>query len=341
MSALSATPFEGTGEEWDRYAAAAAGSTHCHRHAWLEVIRQAFAHECLPLCARGTDGELAGILPLVRVRTPIFGHFMVSMPYLSYGGPLGPEDVTRALADAAVGLAERDGVRLLELRAAGALPLELPAARHKVTVVLDLPTASEKLWNGLPSKLRSQVRRPEKEGIEVRFGPDQVEPFHRVFARHMRDLGTPPLPLRFFRAVAERFGDDAWFACAWLGGRPVAAGAGVDWQGETEIIWASALREMSRSAPNMLIYWRAMERAASRGMARFNFGRCTPGSGTHRFKLQWGGREVPLFWYRWGRGAAATPSPHDAGYGLAIQVWKRLPVPLTTRLGGWLIRGIP
>ena len=46
---------------------------------------------------------------------------------------------------------------------------------------------------GFPAKLRSQVRRPEKEGITYAFGPDQVAPFFEVFARHMRDLGTPLL----------------------------------------------------------------------------------------------------------------------------------------------------
>ena len=63
----------------------------------------------------------------------------------------------------------------------------------------------------------------------------------------------------------------------------------------------------------MLLYWAFMERAVREGLRIFNFGRCTPGAGTHRFKRQWGSRDEPLWWYQHGPGgAAATPSP-DAG----------------------------
>lgn len=62
--------------------------------------------------------------------------------------------------------------------------------------------------------------------------------------------------------------------------------------------WASALAEHNRTSANMGLYHAFMLRAISDGCTRFNFGRCTPGSGTHRFKLQWGGREEALWWYQ-------------------------------------------
>ena len=116
----------------------------------------------------------------------------------------------------------------------------------------------------------------------VRFGTDQVAPFFEVFARHMRDLGTPAQPLTLFRELAKQFPDDCWFACAYLGARPVAAGCGFRFGSEFEMTWASSLRAYNRQAPNMLLYWACMERAIGEGITRFNFGRCTPGAGTHR-----------------------------------------------------------
>lgn len=330
-------------ERWDRFVAAQPDASFCHAFAWGEVIRRTFGHECLFLEARDPAGATAGVLPLVRVKTPLFGHFLVSMPFLSYGGPLGSAEAVRALADHAVALADGDGAGLLEFRSRHELPLALPVSHRKVTVVLDLePGNPEAAFKAFPSKLRSQVRRPQKEGVEVRFGADQLAPFYAVFARHMRDLGTPVLPRRFFEAVSAAFGERAWFAAAWLDGVPVAGGCGFTGGGEFEITWASSLAEYSRVAPNMLLYWAFIERAAQAGLRCFNFGRCTPGAGTHRFKLQWGSREEPLWWYQHARGAAAkTPSPDDAAYAWGPRLWKRLPVPVATALGPWVVRGIP
>ncbi len=91
------------------------------------------------------------------------------------------------------------GVKLLELRSAHQLPVDLPVSHRKVTVVLDLPADGDALMKAFPAKLRSQVRRPEKEGVTYRFGADQVEPFYaRSSPRHMRDLGTPTQGRRLF-----------------------------------------------------------------------------------------------------------------------------------------------
>ncbi len=236
------------------------------------------------------------------------------------------------------------GVKLLELRSPQALPIDLPASHRKITVVLDLPPGGpDALFEGFKAKLRSQVRRPEKEGVTVRWGRDQVGPFYTVFSRHMRDLGTPTQSRRFFEAIAEAFGEDAWFGCAYLGEVPIACGAGFRWDRDFEMTWASALVAYNRISPNMALYWAFLERAAREGLTLFNFGRCTPGSGTHRFKQQWGGRDVPLYWYQHAAGGreAHTPSPDDGAYSWGPRLWKRLPVPLATALGPRIVRGIP
>lgn len=342
---LTVEQYTGSAGEWDAFGRRQRGWTHYHGAGWGDVIRETLRHPWIPLVARGSDGAIAGILPLVRVRTPLFGRYLVSMPFLNYGGPLGSDDAVRALSLAAAEEADREKAKLLELRSGIELPLTLPVSHRKITVVLPLPARgeTEAAWKALGTKLRAQVKRPQKEGVTVRFGPDQVDPFYEVFARHMRDLGTPVLPRRFFRAIASRFGEEAWFGCAWLGGRPIAAGAGFRWADEFEMTWASALTEWNRIAPNMALYWSFIERAVNEGVARFNFGRCTPGGGTHRFKRQWGAEDEPLWWYQHvpGGGDAATPSPDDGAYAWGPRLWKRLPLRVATALGPSIVRGIP
>jgi len=338
---ISVERFTGAEEEWDLFAARQKGYTHFHRLRWRALIGEVFGHECLYLAAR-ESGELVGVLPLVRVRSVVFGHYLVSMPFLNYGGPLGTHSGIRALVDEAVSIARRENVKLLELRSRVPLDIWLAASHRKITVVLDVPADPEALFRSFDAKLRSQIRRPQKEGVEVRFGQEQVLPFFSVFARHMRDLGTPTQSLEFFRAIAEHFPEDCLFACAYLGGRPVAAGCGFRFGDEFEMTWACSLRAYNREAPNMLLYWACMQRAIDKGVKRFNFGRCTPGAGTHHFKMQWGGREEALWWYGLGvTSDAATPSPHDSAFRFGPRVWRRLRESIATAFGPSIVRYIP
>ncbi|HEU5219814.1 MAG TPA: FemAB family XrtA/PEP-CTERM system-associated protein [Gemmatimonadales bacterium] len=343
MTGVIVAPFGGTPSEWDELARRSDGFSHFHLYAWKGILERTFGHECPYLGARDETGRLTGLLPLVRVRSLLFGHYLVSMPFLNYGGPLGEPGAVQALTAAAAARARSEQVKLLELRSRIPLAVDLPVSHRKITVVLDLAPSADAAWKALPSKLRSQVKKPEKEGVTFRLDREQLEPFYAVFARHMRDLGTPTLPLRFFREIARAFPDDAWFGCAWYRGRPVACGAGFRFGREFEMTWASALSEYNRIAPNMGLYWAFMQRAIAEGAAEFNFGRCSPDSGTHRFKRQWGSRDVPLYWYQQSKdgGAAATPSPDQGAWSMGPRVWKRLPLPLANLLGPRIVRGIP
>ncbi|HEX9727592.1 MAG TPA: FemAB family XrtA/PEP-CTERM system-associated protein [Gemmatimonadales bacterium] len=338
--------FTGDGAEWDACVRGSGGWTHFHLYDWKSVIERVFGHECLYLACRTGAGDLVGVLPLVRVRSRIFGHYLVSMPFVNYGGPLGTSDAVRALATRAAERATADGVDLLELRSRVDLPLGLPVSHRKITVMLDLPSGNpEPLWKALSAKVRSQVRRPQKEGVRVVFGLDQVESFYHVYARHMRDLGTPVQSRRFFETLAETFADSMWVGCAYLDDRPIACGCGFRWDREFEMTWASSLREHNRIAPNMLLYWAFMERCVDQQVAAFNFGRCTPGGGTHRFKRQWGSRDEPLWWYQHsqtkGAGKRATPSPDDAAFSWGPRLWRYLPVPLANLMGPRIVRSVP
>lgn len=342
---MNVSRFEGTPADWDNFVRAQRGWSHFHLYGWRTVMERVFRHECIYLAARDESGRIAGVLPLVRIRSLIFGHFLVSMPFLNYGGPLGTDEAVGALVAEASALAARLGVKLMELRSRTELPIALPVSHRKITVLLDLPATPDALMKQLPAKLRSQVRRPTKDGVTAKIGPDQLNGFYEVFAHHMRDLGTPVLPRRFFEVARDVFGDQIVFAVAYHEDRPVACGCGFLWDTEFEISWASALRSHNAMSPNMLIYWELMAHVIGRGVRVFNFGRCTRGSGTHKFKMQWGSREEQLWWYRGGAAASsdesATPSQDTGVFALASRAWQRLPVSLTTRLGPAIVKFIP
>lgn len=339
---IAVEEFRGDPAEWDQFVQSSVKGTFCHLSGWREIITDVLGHECHYFAARDDSGECRGLLPLARVRSRLFGDYLLSMPFLNYGGPIGTPEAEQELCRHAQHLAQQLRVKLLELRTRHGACSDLRSAERKVTVVLPLPASPEALMARFPSKLRSQIRRPTKEGMEIRFGADQRDAFYAVFARNMRDLGTPVLPRRLFDELARVFPGEVVFSAVYYHGQPVAAGCGFIWGQEFELTWASSLREHSQRAPNMLLYWGLMQHMIGRGLSVFNFGRCTPDGGTHRFKLQWGGQTVPLRWLQWSStGTAAPPSPERPLFQMATRMWSRMPLALANTIGPLLARGLP
>ena len=342
LQSIRVEDFRGDAAEWDQYVRRSVNGTFCHLSGWREIITGVLGHQCHNLVARNDSGECQGVLPLARIRSRLFGDYLLSMPFLNYGGPIGTPEAEQKLGDHAQRLAHELKVKLLELRTRHWTRSELQTASRKVTVLLPLPVSPQALMAKFPAKLRSQIRRPMKEGMEVRFGADQRAAFYGVFARNMRDLGTPVLPRLFFDELARVFPGEVVFCSVYYEGQPVAVGCGFVWGQEFELTWASSLREHSQRAPNMLLYWGLMQHMIERGLTVFNFGRCTPDGGTHRFKLQWGGETVPLPWLQWSStGTAAPPSPDRPLFQMATRVWSRMPLAVANTIGPVLARSLP
>ena len=176
----------------------------------------------------------------------------------------------------------------------------------------------------------------------MRFGLNEIQAFYRVFAQNMRLLGTPVLPRRLFERFAAVFPEHVEFAVVYHGDVPIAAGCGFRFGSEFELTWASSLREYNKQAPNMLLYWSLMERMIELGITTFDFGRCTPDSGTHAFKKQWGGHDVALPWAQWSaRNVDSTPSPNQGVYKWAVAAWRHLPLAVTNRVGPLIATRLP
>jgi FemAB-related protein (PEP-CTERM system-associated) len=316
------------------------------RHpGWLSVLERGLQHTAYALEAVAGE-ETRGYLPLAYVRSLLFGRFLVGLPYLNSGGVVADDGAAlRALLDGALRLADALNVRHLELRHED--PVEHPGLNGKLTskvhMRLALPSFPGPLWEGLPAKVRNQVRKGEKSGLTVAWGAGELLPeFYAVFSRNMRDLGTPVYGRALFHGVLERFPADAEVCVVRAGRLPVAAALLLHGKGVTEVPSASSLREYNATCANMLLYWNLLDRAVQRGQEVFDFGRSTLDGNTYRFKKQWGARPQPATWqYYVRRGHVSDVRPDNPRYQRFIRLWQRLPVGLTRLLGPRIVRGIP
>jgi len=316
------------------------------RHpAWLNVFRKGLRHDVS--CLEAVEGEATrGILPLAHVSSLLFGNFLVSLPYLNYGGVLADDELTVSLlVDRAVQLADELGVRYLELRQEQ--PIEHPKLAQrmssKVHMRLALPAKSELLWKALSAKVRNQVRKGQKSGLSVAWGGQELlAEFHAVFSHNMRDLGTPTYGKKFFASILSQFPDRAEFCLVRAGETPVAGALLLHGWGVTEVPSASSLRKYNHTCANMLMYWHLLERSIERRQQVFDFGRSSRDSSTHRFKEQWGAKESSSEWqYYLRKGSISDMRPENPRYRRLIRIWQRLPVAVTRLLGPTIVRGIP
>jgi FemAB-related protein (PEP-CTERM system-associated) len=328
-----------------RFVEAAGTKTLDHDPRWLTVLARGLQQTPYMLCARH-GMALAGILPLSYLKGPLFGRFLVSLPYLNGGGVLAPDPrVAECLIERAIELAGDLDVRFLEFRQES--PLKHPQlceSRHdKCHMRLVLPVSQDALWKQIPAKVRNQIRKGEKQGFTIEWGgPERLADFYEVFSHNMRDLGTPVYGCSLFREILTHFKSESELCVLRLGNRPVAAALLLHGSTVTEVPSASSLRKFNSTNANMFMYWQLICRAVERGNRTFDFGRSTPGSGTYRFKEQWGAKPEPSVWqYYVRRGVAQQMRPDNARFGRLIRIWRRLPVPLTRLIGPTIVRGIP
>lgn len=324
---------------WDEFVLRARDGTVAHRWAWLDVVSGAYGHRVVPL-AGVRDGALVGVLPLVHMRSRLFGHHLVSMPFLDTGGLCTDHDeaVDAALSSAAANLAADCGARL-ELRHACDRPIPFVPSLHKVTLVVDLSGGEDALWKRIDGNRRTQVRKARKAGLTASVnGGEALSALCQILAVNLRDLGSPLHRRGFFRRIMAAFGEDARIVLVHDGDRPVGAGLLLihgDWIG---MPWSGSLRACSSRAPSQLVYWQSLSYGIARGCRTFDYGRSTPDSGTYQYKRQWAGEPAQLFWHRL-PGADAGSDVQRWQWG--TRVWRRLPVPIASLAGAAVRGGIP
>jgi FemAB-related protein (PEP-CTERM system-associated) len=325
-----------TGDAWQSLVRELRDSNIAHAPEWFTVIRTAYGHDPLYLSAEDEDGQ-RGLLPAFVVRRPFLGPVVTSMPFLDAGGPCcSSTALANFLVDRLIEQARVIGAHSVELRCTERLSLSCQPHEHKVNLTLPLPADPNDLWARFDKSVRNQIRKAERAGLTIEFGgAENLPAFYDTFVVRMRDLGSPVHGWNFLSAVVDRFGGCARVALARKGATPVGGLVALAFKDRLVVPWAACLNEYFTLCPNMLLYWETLRRACADGFRRFDFGRSTRGSGTYRFKRQWGAQDEQLFWYTipLTRQTSTSWSPDGSTAGFVTNAWRRLPLSVTRRLG--------
>ena len=330
---------------WDHFVSAHPDSSIYHYSIWGEIWKKAFQKQWHVIgCV--DNGIVKGGVPLVHMHSPWFGNFLVSVPYVNYGGFLVEhEEMVEPLFREVNKFGDHLGVKYIEFRHLKNFFPDLPMKCEKVSMWLSLPENAEILFKNFKPKLRSQIRKGEKNGLTLkRGGLDLLDEFYKVFSQNMRDLGTPVYGKDIFQYILQCFPKTSRIIVVRdQTSRPLAAGFLLGHRHRLEIPWASSLRAYNHLQTNMFLYWDCLKYACEEGYAVFDFGRSSQGASTYKFKEQWGAMPVPHFWhYRLNAGESLPQlNPQSQKFRMAIGIWKRLPLVVANHLGPSVAKHLP
>ena len=315
-----------------------------HTLAWRDVIEAVFGHRAHYLLAE-REGRVVGVLPLFRVRMPLLGSKLISLPYdIGSGGALAADEpAERALIERAVALARERRVDFLELRCARAhaVPESLGFRRSEPVLLSEMELDGEAtVWGRVSRDHRKAMRKAVTRGVAVRETdrPEDFERFYRVYLRAFRAFGTPPYPARYFPALHRHLSAtrSVRLLLAEVDGRCVGGlllfCRGPNWVSK----FAACLPEAVSLRTYPLLYGRAIELGLAAGCRRLGWGSSARSqTGLIEFKDRWGSRTWPAAVYGLPlRGSLPSLERYYDSEGIRQRVWRRLPLAATRVLGG-------
>ncbi|MBK1640336.1 peptidoglycan bridge formation protein FemAB [Chromatium okenii] len=329
-------------KRWDAFVEQHAEGTFFHLAGWKTVLEQAFGHKAYYLFAESTTGEIQGILPLGQVKSYLFGNGLISTPFCVYGGSIAiSNDICNQLEQAACMLATQLQVAHLELRQR--IPRET-SWQHKdlyVTFRKEIDSDPEKNLLAIPRKQRAMVRKGIQSGLVSKISND-VDAVHRVYSESVRNLGTPVFSQHYFRILKEVFGDACEALTVHHGDNIVAGVLSFYFRNEVLPYYGGGSVAARELKANDFMYWEVMRRASEHGYQIFDFGRSKQGTGAYDFKRNWGFEPQPMSYEFYLVTAKQLPdvNPLNPKYRFFINLWKRLPLPVSRFIGPFLSRNL-
>ena len=341
VAPLTVRPFRDLDRErWDRFVFDCAEATFFHRIGWREIYLQVFNHRTHYLLAERAD-RIVGVLPLVEMRSLLFGHSLVSLPFAVYGGPAADDPAAAtALYAAAAELGRELGVAHLELRNRVALAPAWPRQDLYVTFRKNLTRDANANFMAIPRKQRAMVRKAMQRGLSSEIDADTGR-FFDLYATNQHRHGTPPQSRHYFTELERVFGADCEVLTVLApDGRAVSSVLSFYFRNEVLPYYAGESAVARELAANDFKYWELMRRACERGIEVFDFGRSKRDTGALDFKRNWGFEVTPLHYEYQLYRREEVPQNHPANpkFHAAMNVWRRLPRGVVNAFGPLLAR---
>ena len=204
-----------------------------------------------------------------------------------------------------------------------------------------ISTDTDENLTAVPRKQRAMIRKAIKVGLETHLDAG-IDSLYDMYSQSVRNLGTPVFSKQYFSLLKAEFGDECEITIISKDGRPVSGVMSFYFRDEILPYYGGGTSEARALSANDFMYWQVMCQAAERGVQIFDYGRSKIDTGPYRFKKHWGFEPQPLH-YEYGLVRSTDMpnlSPTNPKYRLFINLWKRMPLPLSRLLGPMVSRNL-
>jgi len=329
--------------KWDAYVKSHQKGSFFHLSGWKTVIEKSFSHACYFLYAEH-EGEMSGVLPLVEVKSKLFGHALVSTPFCVYGGAIADSsDIVRQLEDEACKLAEQLDVDYLELRYKDKQDSALLLKQAHSTFGCEIAEDSDKILAKIKKKQRAVVRHSLKNDLSFSTSSstktNDFSDFYQLLSTSYRNLGTPIFKKRYFENLMTTFNDCSDITIIKDKDSNPSSAVMNFYFNEQVLPYYGGGNDNARGLKSAdFMYYQVLCHAQNKGKTWFDFGRSKNDSGPYKYKKNWGMEPQPLHYYYHLVKANELPnlSPNNPKYKFFINMWQKLPLKVSQIIGPFL-----
>ena len=279
-----------------------------HHPRWLDTLRRHYGYAFAAACALDASGEAVAGLPVALVSSRLTGRRLVSLPFSDLCPVLVLDGAPDEGASVAVArLVTEQQVRGIPLEARTVLPGVGSTVERFLVHLIDLTLGQAEVERRFHSRVRRNIRKAERSGVEVRRRTDRdaLDAFFALHVQTRRRLGVPTQPRAFIRDLEALFADGLGFvSLATHEAAPVAAAVFLRTGGTLTYKYGASDEAALALRPNNVLFGDTIRWACEEGLSTLDLGRTDAGQeGLATFKRSWGAAELPLPYTFVGRGA--------------------------------------
>lgn len=331
-------------EKWDTYVKHHPKATVYHLSAWGRAVSRSMGHKHHYIYLE-EKGEICALLPLIHIKSRLFGNSLISVAFATNGGPLYDNAAALALLDQECKMITRElGVDFLECRNRKGIHDDWPAKKESYSNFRKmLSPDNEENMLAIPRKQRAMVRKGIKFGLKA-IVDDLPDRLFAMYSESVRNLGSPVFPKKLFYCLKEEYGQNCEILTIETEqGKAISSVMTFYFRDEVVPYYGGGTVEARELAANDFMYWSVMARAVNHKSCKiFDFGRSKNGTGAFSFKKNWGFEPEALHYEFILQDGQEMPdiNPLNPKYRLMIKTWKKLPLLVANFIGPLISRSL-
>jgi serine/alanine adding enzyme len=331
-------------DEWDRFVLSK--GTIFQTIAFRDILLHSFGYKCGYHAILDRYNHICATIPMVIGRNLKLKKAGVSLPFVNYSDICAESE--EALHFAMASIREwKDKYRLdyieLRLKEQDLSDSSWRLQLQNCTFVLPLAADEEKVLALATSSCRNHVRKAYKNNyFTVSFDTKHMKDFYSVYVKRMKQLGSPAPDIHFFTRFFEDLPQNTHLLTvldqqtrAVVGGMLLLVSPG---NSTVYYPYGANLVEYNSKYLNSFMYWEAVRFGIKSGMKYLDLGRSQKGSGTFKYKEQWGAKAEQLKYLVYNGGQEESGPPDREKLSIFVALWKIVPRMVTDPIGRQLIK---